>query len=161
MTTIWRFIAICALLVSVQMPAYAVLPDEILINPQLEQRARDLSAQLRCLVCQNQSIDDSMAPLARDLRLLVREHITRGESDEQIRAYLVARYGDFILLKPPLNIQTLLLWLSPALILLIGVISLLLRMNTPAAQENDTLSIDEQNTLTRILKQQSQGSDQR
>jgi cytochrome c-type biogenesis protein CcmH len=101
-------------------PARAVQPDEILSDPQLEQRARKISAGLRCLVCQNQSIDDSDASLAKDLRVLVREHLKAGESDATIRAYLVARYGNFILLKPPLAWDTLLLWLSPFALLGLG-----------------------------------------
>ncbi len=98
--------------------ALAVQPNEILQDPALESRARALSTQLRCLVCQNQSIDDSDAPLARDLRLLVRERLVAGDSDEQVTRFLVARYGEFVLLRPPLGPHTLLLWLTPLLILL-------------------------------------------
>lgn len=98
--------------------AYAVQPNEVLPDPALESRARALSAQLRCLVCQNQSIDDSDAPLARDLRLLVRERLVAGDSDAQVTRFLVARYGEFVLLRPPLGPHTLLLWLTPLLILL-------------------------------------------
>jgi cytochrome c-type biogenesis protein CcmH len=94
-------------------PSYAVLPDEILSDPALEARARALSHGLRCLVCQNQSIDDSEAPLARDLRLLVRERLEAGDSDEAVTAFIVARYGEFVLLKPPLAWNTLILWLAP------------------------------------------------
>ena len=115
-----RVFALLALLITVAPPAFAVQPDEILPDRQLEQRARKISADLRCLVCQNQSIDDSNATLAKDLRVLVREHLTAGESDEQIRAYLVARYGNFILLKPPFAWDTLLLWLSPFVLLALG-----------------------------------------
>ena len=115
-----RVFALLALLITAAPPAFAVQPDEILPDRQLEQRARKISADLRCLVCQNQSIDDSNATLAKDLRVLVREHLTAGESDEQIRAYLVARYGNFILLKPPFAWDTLLLWLSPFVLLGLG-----------------------------------------
>lgn len=117
-----RLFAFLALLLlsALAAPAFAVQPDEILPDPQLEQRARNISADLRCLVCQNQSIDDSNATLAKDLRILVREHLKAGESDEQIRAYLVARYGNFILLKPPFAWDTLLLWLSPFVLLALG-----------------------------------------
>src|SRR2546430_16877229 len=94
-------------------PAYAVQPDEIMADPGQESRARDLSRELRCMVCQNQSIDDSEAPLARDLRLLVRERIAAGDSDAQGMDFLVARYGGFVLLKPRLTSHTLLLWLFP------------------------------------------------
>ena len=93
--------------------AYAVQPDEIMADPAKEARARDLSRELRCMVCQNQSIDDSEAPLARDLRLLVRERLRGGDSDQQVMEFLVARYGDFVLLKPPFNWHTALLWLGP------------------------------------------------
>src|SRR5580704_14889654 len=105
--------------------AHAVQPDEMLPDPKLETRARDLSAGLRCMVCQNQSIDDSDATLAHDIRVLIRERLAKGESDEAIKAFLVSRYGDFILLKPPLKVNTLLLWGGPPLILLLGAASLL------------------------------------
>ena len=105
--------------------ALAVQPGEILADPKLESRARDISAELRCLVCQNQSIDDSDAALARDLRMLVRERLKAGDSDIQVRDYLVARYGDFILLKPPFKMETLLLWLTPFAVLLAGAAALI------------------------------------
>jgi cytochrome c-type biogenesis protein CcmH len=98
-------------------PSLAVEPDEILSDPKLESRARAISAELRCLVCQNQSIDDSNAPLARDLRLLVRERVKAGDSDQQVMQFVVDRYGKFVLLKPPFDAQTLLLWLTPLLVL--------------------------------------------
>ncbi|GAC1332683.1 MAG: cytochrome c-type biogenesis protein CcmH [Beijerinckiaceae bacterium] len=101
-------------------PAHAVMPDEVLTDQKLEARARALSAELRCMVCQNQSIDDSDAPLARDLRILVRERLKAGDSDAAIRAFLTRRYGDFILLKPRLKLETALLWMGPAALLLIG-----------------------------------------
>jgi cytochrome c-type biogenesis protein CcmH len=104
-------------------PALAVQPDELMKDPALETRARALSGELRCLVCQNESIDDSEAPLARDIRVLIRERIGKGESNDSVRAYLVSRYGDFILLKPPFKAETLLLWLSPVLVLGLGVAS--------------------------------------
>ncbi len=97
-------------------PVLAVDPDEALDDPALEHRARDISRQLRCVVCQNQSIDASNAPLAKDMRLLVRERLVAGDSDEAIVAYLVARYGDYVLLKPPVQTNTLLLWAAPAVI---------------------------------------------
>lgn len=100
--------------------ARAVQPDEILKNPVLESRARDLSRQLRCMVCQNQSIDDSDAPLARDLRLLVRERLTAGDSDAQVLDFLVARYGQFVLLSPRFSASTVLLWAAPFIVLLVG-----------------------------------------
>jgi cytochrome c-type biogenesis protein CcmH len=104
-------------------PVLAVQPDEILSDATLEARARTLSRDLRCLVCQNQSIDDSDAPLARDLRLLVRERLTAGDSDDQVMNFLVARYGEFVLLKPPFEWHTAILWLTPAVALLAGAIT--------------------------------------
>jgi len=101
-------------------PAFAVQPDEILPDAKLEQRARTISANLRCLVCQNQSIDDSDASLAKDLRLLVRDRLKAGDTDQQVKDFLVARYGNFVLLKPPFEWDTLLLWLSPFAILALG-----------------------------------------
>ena len=116
----WAFVAV-ALMVS---PAFAVQPDEIMADPAKEARARDLSRELRCMVCQNQSIDDSDAPLARDLRLLVRERIAAGDSDNQVMDFLVARYGEFVLLKPRVNQHTLVLWLLPPLALAGGGMAL-------------------------------------
>ena len=101
-------------------PVLAVEPDEVLKDPVQEARARDLSGQLRCLVCQNESIDESHAELARDLRILIRERIAAGSSNEEVKAFLVGRYGDFILLRPPFRTSTLLLWLSAPLLLLLG-----------------------------------------
>src|SRR3984893_17057205 len=106
--------------------AYAMQPDEIMSDPAMETRARTLSRELRCMVCQNQSIDDSEAPLARDLRILVRERLTAGDSDQQVLDYLTSRYGAFVLLKPPLTSRTLLLWLTPLVVLMIGALTLLL-----------------------------------
>lgn len=120
-----RWISAVAGLVVVLMawatPTLAVQPDEILKDPALEARARALSAGLRCLVCQNQSIDDSDAPLARDLRLLVRERLLKGDSDDAVHAFLVERYGDFVLLKPPMSAKTLLLWLTPVVVLVVAL----------------------------------------
>jgi cytochrome c-type biogenesis protein CcmH len=120
-------------------PAFAVQPDEIMADPVKESRARDLSRELRCMVCQNQSIDDSEAPLARDLRLLVRERIAAGDSDAQVMDFLVARYGEFVLLKPRLKSHTLLLWLLPPLALVGGGIALWMhnRRRTKAGGDDD------------------------
>ena len=104
-------------------PAFAVQPDEVLPDPALETRARALSQELRCLVCQNQSIDDSDAPLARDLRILVRERLTAGDSDVQVLDFLVKRYGEFVLLRPRLEWHTALLWLTPLLVLVVGALA--------------------------------------
>jgi cytochrome c-type biogenesis protein CcmH len=118
------FLCALAIFVMAGTAAYAVQPDEIMSDPFKEARARDLSRELRCMVCQNQSIDDSEAPLARDLRLLVRERIAAGDSDAQVIDFLVARYGEFVLLKPRLNPHTWLLWLLPPLALAGGGLAL-------------------------------------
>ena len=137
--------------------AHAVQPDEIMADPARESRARDLSRELRCMVCQNQSIDDSEAPLARDLRLLVRERIAAGDSDGQVIDFLVARYGEFVLLKPRLNPHTLLLWLLPPLALAGGGLTLWTyarRRARSAAHGKDAplkLSAEEEARLTRLL----------
>src|SRR5262245_33094913 len=117
-------VAICIVAALGLPAAHAVQPDEIMSDRVEEARARDLSRELRCMVCQNQSIDDSEAPLARDLRLLVRERIAAGDSDAQVLDFLVARYGQFVLLKPRLERQTLLLWAVPPLVLIVGGLAL-------------------------------------
>jgi cytochrome c-type biogenesis protein CcmH len=122
----WLKLIVVALALTASLPALAVQPDEVLSDPALEARARVLSKELRCMVCQNQSIDDSDAPLARDLRILVRERLQAGDSDAQVIDFLVARYGEFVLLKPRLSWHTALLWLGPAAVLLIGAFGLLL-----------------------------------
>lgn len=120
-STQWRraraLIAATTLLITGAGSALAVQPDEILKDPKLESRARQISLELRCLVCQNQSIDDSDAPLARDLRLLVRERLKNGDSDDEVIDFVVSRYGEFVLLKPLFGWHTLLLWLTPILVL--------------------------------------------
>ena len=140
--------------------ALAVQPGEILADPKMEERARDISAELRCLVCQNQSIDDSDAALARDLRMLVRERLKAGDSDTQVRDYLVARYGDFILLKPPFKMETLLLWLTPFAVLLAGAVALIAFARRRPAQvvASQSLSEAEKNRLQSLL---SSDTDQR
>src|ERR1700740_1996762 len=122
------FLALALALLSWAAPARAVLPDEILPDAALEARARDLSRELRCMVCQNQSIDDSDAPLARDLRLLVRERLKAGDSDTQVLDFLTARYGQFVLLKPRLGWDTALLWLAPVVVLAVGAAALIALM---------------------------------
>jgi cytochrome c-type biogenesis protein CcmH len=134
--------------------AFAVTPDEMLKDPVLEARARDLSRELRCMVCQNQSIDDSEAPLAKDLRLLVRERLTKGDSDRQVLDFLVSRYGEFVLLKPPFEWHTLLLWGLPPMALLAGMVGLLMMawrrkpVNAPPA----SLSEAEQRKLSTLVE---------
>ena len=117
----------------------ALEPGEILKDPALEARARSISKNLRCLVCQNQSIDDSDAPLAKDLRLLVRNQIVSGKTDEKIISDIVARYGDFVLLNPPINQKTIILWLSPVLILLAGGVSLYIYFRKRKSASAETL----------------------
>ena len=137
-------------------PALAVQPDEILPDPALESRARALSQELRCMVCQNQSIDDSDAPLAKDLRVLVRERLTAGDSDNQVIDFLVARYGEFVLLKPRLSAHTALLWLAPFSVVLLGawgLISLWRRRGAGAAETAQTpLSTAEQARVSELLE---------
>ena len=136
-------------------PALAVLPDEQLADPALEARARQISQGLRCVVCQNQSIDDSDAALAADLRLIVRERLLAGDTDEQAFAYIVDRYGSFVLLKPPLDAETILLWLAPLLVLVpggIGVVLYLRRRARAPVVASTPLSDEERRTLARILR---------
>ena len=155
-----KLIAISAvlLLAAFSAPAaYAVQPDEIMTDPAKETRARELSRELRCMVCQNQSIDDSDAPLARDLRLLVRERIAGGDSDSQVIDFLVARYGEFVLLKPRLSPHTLLLWLLPPLALAGGGLALWFysrrRANAGSAADPSLLHLteEEEARLERLL----------
>ena len=143
-------------------PAFAVTPDEILKDPALETRARNLSRELRCMVCQNQSIDDSDAPLARDLRLLVRERIAAGDSNSQVLDFLVARYGEFVLLKPRFERQTMLLWLLGPLLLTGGGLALWLQIRRRARSGADVpappLSPDEKARLAALMSDEAKSS---
>jgi cytochrome c-type biogenesis protein CcmH len=130
--------------------AFAVKPDEMLANPVLEARARHISEGLRCMVCQNQSIDESDADLARDLRLLVRERLTAGDSDAQVVDYVVSRYGEFVLLKPRLSMHTVLLWAAPLLLLLAGGLAVFFSARS-RRREAPSLSPEEQARLEAIL----------
>jgi cytochrome c-type biogenesis protein CcmH len=138
-------LALCA-------PVLAVQPGEMLVDPGLESRARALSAELRCLVCQNQSIDDSDAQLARDLRILVRERLVAGDSNEAVLDYVVARYGEFVLLRPVFAIHTLLLWVAAPLLLLTGLAAIFFaaRRRTPSALPGDSLTPEEQAALAEL-----------
>ena len=151
-----RRLALIVLLGALVFPAsaFAVTPDEILKDPALELRARDLSRELRCMVCQNQSIDDSEAPLAKDLRLLVRERLTKGDSDKQVLDFLVSRYGEFVLLKPPFEWHTLLLWGLPPAVLFAGIVVLLItaQRRNRVAVTPPGLSPDEQKRLAALVK---------
>ncbi len=133
--------------------SHAVEPDEILSDPALEARARRISADLRCLVCRNQSIDDSNAPLARDLRLLVRERLKSGDDDNAVQAFVVQRYGEFVLLRPPWSIRTVLLWLAPLLLLGLAMLSVGRKLRRPTVAAPPPLSSEERSRLERILKQ--------
>jgi cytochrome c-type biogenesis protein CcmH len=137
-------------------PALAVQPDEILADKALEARARDLSKELRCMVCQNQSIDDSDAPLARDLRVLVRERLKAGDSDSQVLDFLTARYGDFVLLKPRFAWDTAALWLAPAAVLLLGACGLVVLMRRRGGARSDgeppELSAAERERLAELVE---------
>jgi cytochrome c-type biogenesis protein CcmH len=151
-----RAVTVAAMLAMTSAPpVFAVQPDEVLSDAALEKRARNLSADLRCLVCQNQSIDDSDAPLAKDLRVLVRERLVAGDSDEKVMDYIVQRYGDFVLLKPPVNSHTLLLWLAPLLGLAaaIAVIFRALRRQVPANVATPApLTPSEEQEIERLLQ---------
>ena len=151
-----RKLALIALLIAFVAPtaAFAVSPDEMLKDPKLEARARHISEGLRCLVCQNQSIDDSEAPLAKDLRLLVRERLEKGDSDQQVLDFIVARYGEFVLLKPRFELQTALLWGLPPAALLIGLIGLLMtaRRRQRANLQTPALNAAEQKRIATLVE---------
>ena len=152
-----RRLALIVLLFTVLSPALAVTPDEMLKDPALEARARHLSQELRCMVCQNQSIDDSEAPLAHDLRVLVRDRLTAGDSDRQVFDYLVARYGEFVLLKPRLELHNLLLWGLPPFALVIGMIALFVtaRRRQTADLQVPVLSAAEQKRVATLVQNQA------
>lgn len=133
------------------VPAGAVEPDEILKDPALEARARELSAGLRCMVCQNQSIDDSAAPLARDLRVLLRERLSAGDTDEEVTAYLVDRYGEFILLRPRFAAHTMVLWLGPALLFGMAALGLGIAARRRRVSEPEPLTADEEDRLQELI----------
>ena len=150
------FVVLFAIALTVASPSFAVQPDEILSDPALESRARALSRELRCMVCQNQSIDDSDASLARDLRILVRERLKAGDSDGQVLDFLTARYGDFVLLKPRLTAHTALLWLAPFAVVLAGVLAVILflrRRDDAAMAAPEALNADERRRVAELLKQ--------
>ena len=150
-----RLVLIAALFaLFAQGAALAVRPDEMLKDPALEARARHLSEELRCMVCQNQSIDDSEAPLAHDLRVLVRQRIMAGDNDKQVLDFLVARYGDFVLLKPPFQLDTLLLWGLPPFALAAGLVGLLLmaRRRRTVSLQPEALSAEEQAKVATLVE---------
>lgn len=141
-------VSLCIALVMFHAAAVrAVEPDEVLNDSRLETRARAISSELRCMVCQNQSIDESHAPLAHDLRVLVREQLVAGRSDDEIKSYLVERYGTFVLLKPPFETETLFLWLSPLFVFVLGVAVLIYRARGQQSQAVAPLSEDEKRKI--------------
>lgn len=149
-----RLILVLSLFALMASPVLAVEPDEVLKDPALESRARALSKELRCLVCQNQSIDDSNADLARDLRVVVRERLVAGDSDDQVMAYVTARYGDFVLLRPPIKPVTYVLWFGPAIVFVVGLGGLVVffRRRARAPVLAAPLSDDERRRLDRLLE---------
>lgn len=145
-------VAVAFLVLSFTAPSLAVQPEEVLKDPVLEKRARSLSTELRCLVCQNQSIDDSEAPLAKDLRILLRERLVAGDSDAQAKSYLVNRFGEFVLLKPVFALHTVFLWFGPFILLGIGIIFLFYqKKQKPKTKAENQLSEVEQSQLKELL----------
>ncbi len=143
MSYVARFVLIAVTLMLVITQSFAVLPEEVLADPALESRARVISQDLRCLVCQNQSIDDSNAPLAKDLRVIVRERLTAGDSNEQVFGYVVSRYGNYVLLKPPLQADTFLLWASPFIVLVITLsVALIYLKRRPEIESSEGIEAD-------------------
>ncbi|MFN7002980.1 MAG: cytochrome c-type biogenesis protein CcmH [Roseinatronobacter sp.] len=152
----WLRACLIGLAISLASPALAVQPDEILDDPALESRARDISAGLRCLVCRNESIDESNAELARDMRLLVRERLVEGDSDAEVMAFIVERYGEYVLLRPTTDGANILLWIAAPVLFLIALLSagLYLRQRARAPEPvNDRLSAEEEKRLRELLKE--------
>lgn len=152
--TEWRRILLLPVaLFALSSPVRAVTPDEMLKDPVLEARARAISQKLRCVVCQNQSIDDSNAPLAHDLRILVRERLTSGDTDAQTTSFIVARYGNFVLLQPPFQLDTLLLWAGPAIFLMVTALGFWRHFARPsvAMPATSPFTRDEQERLDALL----------
>ena len=152
----WHSVLLALLLaLAVAGPVCAIEPQEQLTDPALEARARTLGQELRCLVCQNESIDDSNADLARDLRTIVREKLTAGDSDQQVLDFVTARYGDFVLLRPPVRAGTLVLWFGPLLLLVAAIIAVTLRRRGRSKAEPAPLSSDEDRRLARLLDEET------
>ncbi len=152
------FMLTLAIIVSLPLNAPAVEPSEILQNPQLEVRARNLSQNIRCLVCQNQSIDDSNASLAKDLRKIVREQLISGASDNDIYDFLIARYGDFVLLRPPVKATTYILWYGPLFIFFAGLLlSVLFLIRRKRIMPEEPLSLEEKEELSILISREKEG----
>ena len=142
---------LAACLLVIAAPALAVEPSEMLPDPALEARARDISEHLRCVVCQNQTIDDSNAPLAHDMRLLVRERLVAGDSDRQVIDYIVARYGDFVLLRPPWQPDTWALWIAPFAVFALALLGLFSQVRARSAARSPPLTAEERRRLDQLL----------
>ena len=152
------FMLTLAIILSLPLNAPAIEPSEILQNPQLEARARNLSRNIRCLVCQNQSIDDSNASLAKDLRKIVREQLVSGASDNEIYDFLIARYGDFVLLRPPIKVTTYVLWYGPLFIFFAGLLlSVLFLIRRKRIMPEEPLSPEEQEELSSLINREEEG----
>jgi len=152
---IWHILILSVVFLLIALPfskTFAVLPDEILSDATLEARARNLSQEIRCLVCQNETIDDSNASLARDLRILIRERLKRGDTDDQVRQFIVSRYGEFVLLKPPLSKNTVLLWASPMAVFIVALIILFACWHYRSSAKPQPLDAKERRDLERILE---------
>ena len=147
----WARSLLVMLVFAAATSAWAVQPDEILPDPALEGRARNLSRELRCMVCQNQSIDDSDAPLARDLRVIVRERLTAGDSDTQVLEFLTSRYGEFVLLRPSFSWHNALLWLAPVILLIVGAAGLVLALRRRPDAEAIPLSAEEEHRVHDVI----------
>ena len=151
------FVLILSIIISLPLNVVAVEPSEILQNPQLETRARSLSQNIRCLVCQNQSIDDSNASLAKDLRKIVREQLVSGASDDEIYNFLIERYGDFVLLRPPVKATTYILWYGPLFIFFAGlVLSALFLIRRKRILPEEPLSHSEKEELSRLISRKDE-----
>lgn len=149
-------LAVTAMLL-LSAPAFAVDPSEMMKDPKLESRAQHLGKELRCLVCQSESIEDSNADLAKDLRVIVRERIGQGETDDQVRKFVVDRYGDYVLLKPPFKATTLVLWVGPFVLFLVGLVAVFgfyRRRGTSAPAQSVPLTAEEKRRLDALLKEE-------
>ena len=151
----WHSVLAALLALAVAAPACAIEPQERLTDPALEARARTLGQELRCLVCQNESIDDSNADLARGLRTIVRERLTAGDSDQQVLGFVTARYGDYVLLRPPIRAGTLVLWFGPVVLLVAAIIAMMLLRRHRAKAEPAPLSSEEDRRLARLLDEET------
>ncbi len=159
MTVVLRNVLLAFAMIVILAPAaHAVQPDEVLDDPALEERARAITLELRCLVCQNQSVDDSNAPLARDLRILVRDRLLAGDSDAEVVDYVVSRYGDYVLLRPPFRTATWLLWLGPFVVLAIavGLLTVVIRRHRMTKQPPPAPLSDEERARLDLLMRNSE-----